>query len=229
MQGTASAQNGGSYGLAVGAFPSKKVPEVIDRLIEFWTAEREDGEAIQAFIQRVGRAKLKAALEDLRHVPAYEEDPSFYRDWGDSREYTIGDMGVGECAGEVVSITEFGLQASERELFEAQVALEGGKAGRAGELAYKAMLSAAKALIRVENIDVSDDPTSIVGEFRSRFHDTKVFHDPFAGAKFAHYLFKVHDAPSWSAHEEAHQQIEEAQLFIEAAHACYDRMQEKRN
>ena len=220
------AQNGGAYGLAIGAFPSKRIPEVVDRLTEHWIAEREQGERFQDFIKRAGRAKLKQALEDLRKVPAYDEDPSFYTDWGDAREYTIGDMGVGECAGEVVTLAEFGLAASEREVFEAQLHFDQGDAPRAAQLAYSAMVSAAKALIKQQNPDVGDDPDPIVSEFRTRFHDTGLFHDPFAGAKFANYLFKVHESPpNGVSEEQARQHIEEAQLFIEAAHACYDRMQ----
>jgi sulfite reductase (ferredoxin) len=219
--------NGGSYGLAIGAFPSKRVPEVVDRLTALWLRERKQGERLQAFIQRAGRAKIKEALEDLRHVPAYDEDRSFYTDWGDAREYTIGDMGVGECAGEVVSATEFGLAASEREVFEAQLRLEGGDPSRAADLAYRAMLSAARALVQVKNTDVGEQPDQIVSEFRTRFHDTQLF-DPSAGARFAAFLLRAHDAPlERPGHERAHQQIEEAQLFIEAAHACYDRLQAK--
>ena len=222
------ANNGGSYGLAIGAFPSKRIPEVVDRLTEVWLAEREEGERLQAFIHRFGRAKLKKALDDLRAVPAYEEDKSFYSDWADAREYTIGDMGTGECAGEVVSFAEFGLAASERELFEAQLELEAGAAPRAGMLAYRSMLSAAKALIRMFNIDVRDEPDALVAEFRQRFVDTELFFDPYARDKFANYLFKVHaDPPDGADHETAHRQIEEAGLFIEAAHACYDRLQQQ--
>lgn len=223
--------NGGSYGLAIGAFPSKRVPEVVDRLTETWLSQRTEGERLQDFIQRTGRAKIKQALDDLRKVPAYEEDTSFYTDWGDAREYTIGDMGTGECAGEVVSATEFGLAASEREVFEALLKLEGGDSGRAADLAYRAMLSAARALVVAEHSDVGESPDEIVGEFRTRFHETNLF-DPKAHAKMALYLFRAHEAPpsaeaNGTSREDAHQKIEEAQMFIEAAHACYDRLQAK--
>ena len=219
--------NGGSYGLAIGAFPSKTIPALVDRLSEVWLRERNPGERLQEFIKRVGRAKLKEALDDLRHVPTYEEDRSFYADWGDPRDYTIGDMGVGECAGEVVTATEFGLATSEREVFEAQLQLEGGDAPRAADLAYRAMLSAARALVTIDFADLPDDEHRIVGEFRTRFHDTQLFHDRFAGAKFAAFLLSAHDTPlRQPSREQAHQQIEEAQLFIEAAHACYGKVQQ---
>jgi sulfite reductase (ferredoxin) len=223
------ANNAGSYGLAIGAFPSKRIPEVVDCLTNHWIEEREDNERFQDFMKRVGRAHIKGVLEHLRDVPDYDDDPSFYTDWGDAREYTIGDIGVGECAGEVVSFVDFGLADSEREVFEAQLYLDKQDGAQAAQLARKAMLSAAKALIRIQNIDVVDDPSAIVGEFKTRFHDTKLFHDPFAGAKFANYLIKQAEGPASGSIEldDAHQQIEEAQLFIEAAYGCYDRMQEQ--
>ena len=37
-------------------------------------------------------------------VPPHDEAPEFFSDWGDPREYTKGDMGIGECAGEVVEL-----------------------------------------------------------------------------------------------------------------------------
>jgi len=220
------ADNGGAYGLAIGAFPAKRIPKVVDELTAYYTGEREEGESFHRFIERVGKGAVRKRLEHLKQVPDYDVDPSFYTDWGDAREYTIGDMGAGECAGEVVSLTEFGLADSERALYEAQSELDAGHAHQAGSLAYRAMLEAAKALVKLENIDVIDEPDQIVGEFTSRFHDTGRFHDRYAGAKFAHYLLAAHASPpNGEALDEMRQKIEEAQLFIEAAHACYDRMQ----
>ena len=68
-----------------------------------------------------GRLDLRAELlgsikrelvDQLSVIPSYEQDPSFYSDWGDPREYTIGDLGVGECAGEVVPLVQVGLADS---------------------------------------------------------------------------------------------------------------------
>jgi sulfite reductase (ferredoxin) len=217
--------NAGAYGLAIGAVPSKRVDDVLQRVTAHYVDNREDGESFQDFFKRTGRKATRALLEDLVVVPSYEDDPSFYSDWGDPREYTIGDLGVGECAGEVVTFTEFGLADSEREVFEAQVELDENRPAEAAQLAVKAMLEAAKALVRVQNTDVTDDPNDIVGEFRTRFYDTQLFHDPFAGAKFARYLFQAHaNPPNGVDRDAARQYIEEAQLFIEAAHACYDRL-----
>jgi sulfite reductase (ferredoxin) len=134
-------------------------------------------------------------------------------------------MGDGECAGEVVSPVDFGLAAAERELFDAQLAFEKGEVQRAGTGAYKAMLNAARALVLAENPDIKDNPDQIVAEFRTRYFDTQRFWDPFAGGKFANYLFDAHARANQPFSDESSRYlIDEAQLFIDAAHSCNNKL-----
>jgi sulfite reductase (ferredoxin) len=225
-------QNGGSYGLAIGAVPSKRVPEVVRRLTERYSKERQPGESFADFANRIGKKTIRAMVEELQVLPSYEQDPSYYSDWGDPREYTISDMGEGECAGEVVPYVEVELAAAERQLFESQVLLDEGKADGAAARAFDAMLQAARALTREKNANLGADAAEVVAEFRKHFYDTELFFDPFAGGRFAQYLFRAYDehgngagsGASGASKESAHQLIEEATLFVDAAHQCYTRL-----
>jgi sulfite reductase (ferredoxin) len=217
--------NAGSYGLPVAAIPSKHIPQVVTRLTERYVAARTNGETFKDFVKRIGKVELKKALEDLAKPPADPADRSFFSDWGDPREYTLGDLGVGECAGEVVSSVDFDLGAAEREVFEAQLALESGEIEKAGRIAYESMVHAAKALVKISRQNISDDPAEIISEFRTLFYDTQKFWDPYAGGKFANYLFDAHqkaDQPYTA--DSSRYLIDEAQLFIDAAHSCYNKM-----
>ena len=217
--------NAGAYGLAIGAVPAKNIPEVVRRITDRFVRDRQGAETFYDFTTRVGKRALRAMLEELTRVPPHEENPDYYRDWGDPREFGIGDMGVGECAGQVVSLTEFDLVGAESQVFEAQLQLEADAFAQADALAYGAMLQAAKGLIKTEFIDISDDPDQIVTEFRTRFFDTQIFFDKFAGGKFAQYLFRRHARGERPADRDtARQLIEEAQLFLEATHACQARL-----
>lgn len=168
-------------------------------------------------------------LDKVSSVPAYEADPSYYSDWGDPRVFTMGDMGVGECAGEVVSVAQFDLVAAERMVFESQIHMDSGDYAQADALAYRAMLQAVRALVKTEVLDVSGEPDTLVSEFRRRFFDTQLFRDKYAGGKFAQYLFTRHSTPPKEhTRDQVHRTIEEAQLFIEAAYACYDRITARR-
>ena len=221
--------NAANYGQSLGAVPSKRVPEVVERLIDLYMTGRQPGEGFRDYVTRMGKKDIKERLKDLTEVPPYEVAPSFYTDWADAREFTIGDIGVGECAGEVVTLTDFGVATAERLHFEAQVLLDesqgNGSIKKAADMALQAMLSAAQALIKMQYIDISDDPERIVTEFRQRFYDTQLFFDPFVQGKFANYFFKAyerrHDPVDF---DKARRLMEEARLFIEAAHECNSRM-----
>lgn len=217
--------NGGQYGLAIGAVPSKRIPDVVDLIAGWYVDDRTPGESFQDFIKRMGKRACRDKLEPMMAAPSHDEDASFYVDWGDAREFTIGDMGVGECAGEVVTLSEFQLADAEREVFEAQLALEEGDAAQADRRAYEAMLEAARALVKKQWLDVPKEADVIVAEFRKRYFDTELFFDKYAKGKFAQYLFARHASPEASpTADTARVLIEEAQLFIEAAHACDMRM-----
>jgi hypothetical protein len=88
------------------------------------------------------------------------------------------------------------------------------------------MLQAARALTKEKNPNLSEDADEIVREFRTHLVDTKLFLDPYAGAKFAQYFFRAHEDRSKAAasKDAAHQLVEEAQLFVDSAHQCYSRL-----
>jgi sulfite reductase (ferredoxin) len=218
--------NAGSYGLAIGAIPSKHVPKAVKTLTDRFVNEKQPSESFQAFVQRIGKKEIRKLVDQLSVIPSYEQDPSYYSDWGDPREYTIGDLGVGECAGEVVPLVQVGLADSEREVFEAQLLLDENNTQGAAERAFSAMVLAAQALTREKNSFLGEGVDEIVSEFRAHYYDTKLFFDPFAGGKFAHYFFRAyeHRGEAGASTQGAHQLIEEAQLFVEAAHQCYTRI-----
>jgi sulfite reductase (ferredoxin) len=218
--------NAGEYGVAIGAVPSKRVPEAVLSITEFYLRQRQKDERFQNFVGRVGKKAVKDLLEDLTKTPAHEVDRTYYSDWGDPREFTLSDMGVGECAGEVVSQAEFALAASERELFEAQLLLDSGRSQDAANAAYASMLRAAQGLVKDQNPNVSENENQILGEFTTRFYDTQLFWDKYAGGKFAEYLFKAKEfigEGKVANADRAVQLLQEAQLFIDAAHDCHNK------
>ncbi len=218
-------ENAGSYGLAMGSVPSKAIPGVIDALTDAFAQGRESGERFQEWIQRLGKRNVREITKPFMKVPPYAENPDFYTDWSDAREFTIGDLGVGECAGEVVSLFGIEIVKAESQTFEGQIALDEGDYEDAEEQAYRAMLSAARALVRIEFIDVTEDPDDIVREFKTRFFDTERFFDKYARGKFGQYLLDRHaNAGDGIDRDVAARRVEESQLFIDAAHACEARV-----
>jgi sulfite reductase (ferredoxin) len=212
--------NGGSYGLAVAAVPSKRIPETVKRLTDKFVKERQKDESFQDFVQRIGKVEIKNLLSDLMVIPAHDAEPSLFTDWGDVREYTIADIGKGECAGEIVAPSEFSLTAAESKAFEAQVQLDRKEFKTAVDLAYESMIFSAEGVVRSRNREWVGNPESTVTEFKKGFFDTGEFVKHVNNTQFAAYLFKAQEnrLPNPNP-DEAHRRVEEAQLFLEAVHS----------
>lgn len=129
----------------------------------------------------------------------------------------MGDYGVGECAGEVISRTDMDLSVAESTVFEATVSLDEDDLARADERAYSAMVSAARGVLalRVPN------PPVDTGALVDAFHETAIEGDWFAGipgGRFANSLVQRHAKGPAGGADAVRELVEEAQLFIDAAH-----------
>jgi hypothetical protein len=84
------------------------------------------------------------------------------------------------------------------------------------------MLQAAHGLIHEQWLDAPRDPSTVVKEFRARY--TAMFQPALAA-----YFYRRHEhTPPIFTQESTHRLIEEAQLFIEGAHTCGDKLQQQK-
>ena len=93
-----SGQGEGRVGTLIMKIPAKYVPDAFDRVITSYVDEREDGERLPEWSRRVGKAHIQELLAEYKAVPEFTKDPMAYVDWGQSKLFTLDDMGEGECA-----------------------------------------------------------------------------------------------------------------------------------
>lgn len=141
--------------------PAKNVPAALSHLIMFYRRDRQSGESLQAFIARKGKAALKDELIPFTILPPYEQDPSFYIDWEADSEFTVEDLGPGECAGGALEMIDNRILEADQELYQAKLAAEKHQFGFAVNKAYRAVVAAAKALLVTEGIDPNTDADTI--------------------------------------------------------------------
>ena len=91
-----------------------------------------------------------------------------------------------------------------------------------------AMITAARTLVQLQYMDVPDKDDVIVNEFRARYVDTQIFWDKYHGDQFSRYLFARHEGPDTRfTADTVHKLVEEANLFIDAAHKAHAKWQEQ--
>lgn len=78
--------------------PARYIPDAIERLIGAYVQERSAGERFASWTARVGTPHVQELLAEYKVVPEFTQDPMAYVDWGQSKFFTLDDMGEGECA-----------------------------------------------------------------------------------------------------------------------------------
>lgn len=77
--------------------PAKIAPALVGRLLDLWQAERLEGERFETFVERVGLARIREAVQDLVDLPSQTQAPDAYLDWGGTEQFKV-QTGAGECA-----------------------------------------------------------------------------------------------------------------------------------
>ena len=82
-----------------GRVPAKLAPEFIERVLDFYTRERESGdERFLDFVDRVGPEAFSPLLADLQQVgPLGKDTIQLYMDWTKTIPFKV-ERGEGECA-----------------------------------------------------------------------------------------------------------------------------------
>ncbi len=199
--------------------PAKSVPAAISHLIEVYRRDRQAGENLPAFIDRVGKLKLKEELIPYTIVPAFQEDPTFYYDWEGEEEFVLEDLGPGECAGGALEMIDNRILEADQELYQARLLGEKHQYAVSVNKSYRAVLAAAKALLVTEGLDPATDAETFE-EFERRLAQKGVVPEQYLGLGK-----RVGDLGTKDTTvESAQARIAFAKGFIEACRAATERI-----
>ncbi|HEV8630393.1 MAG TPA: nitrite/sulfite reductase, partial [Thermoanaerobaculia bacterium] len=90
-------EGGAHFGRLVAKVPARRGPEVVQRLLALYLAERAPGEPPLAFLQRLEPQRAKAALADLEKLSVDDALPVDFIDLGDEAPIEVITM-EGECS-----------------------------------------------------------------------------------------------------------------------------------
>ncbi|MCP9451862.1 MAG: sulfurtransferase TusA family protein [Nitrospira sp.] len=199
--------------------PAKAVPAAITHLLEVYRRDRQAGESLPTFIDRVGKNALKDELIPYTIVPSYEEDPTFYYDWEGEEPFVLEDHGPGECAGGALEMIENGILEADQELYLARLHIEKHQYAMAVNKSYRAVLAAAKALLVTEGLDPSTDAETL-SEF-----DHRIAKKGIVPALYRDLVGKIGDLGSKENTEQfAKEKMAFAKGFVDACRAVTEQM-----
>ncbi len=83
------------FGMAVGSLPAKFAPIATERILDYYSANKQEGESFRDFVKREKIQTFKEMTSDLFKPTELTDDLT--KDWGDTEDYSL-QLGRGECA-----------------------------------------------------------------------------------------------------------------------------------
>jgi sulfite reductase (ferredoxin) len=155
----------------LGAVPARIIPKMFT---QFLTALQESPqENAHDFVSTQGKQAITELIQQYATVPPYEEDTSFYMDYGKTEEFSLDGLSQAECSSGVVDMIESDLASAQHLLTTSR------EKGFDLDALHHAFISASRALLVVKGVDPKDEP-AIIDAFISKFVDTHIVPSEFS-------------------------------------------------
>lgn len=199
--------------------PATNVPKAITHLISVFRTHKTPGEHFKAFLTRWGKGRLKEALIPFTLLPKFEVDSTVYYDWEAEEEFTVEDLGPGECAGGVLEMIGNRILEADQELYQAKLLVGKQQFSVSVNKSYRAVVAGAKALLVTEGLDPATDEETF-SEFETRFA-----HKGILPASYHDVRVQVGDlGPKDSTEAFARQKMSYARGFVDACRTATETM-----
>jgi sulfite reductase beta subunit-like hemoprotein len=97
MVGGGARDNGAVFGRLAAKVPARRIPDVVERLIDLYAREKSDGETAAEFFGRVELDIVKATIGDLERLEGQDALPADFVDLAEATEFAPEVMD-GECS-----------------------------------------------------------------------------------------------------------------------------------
>ncbi|MFI5303321.1 MAG: sulfurtransferase TusA family protein [Nitrospiria bacterium] len=170
---------GTTFAKAITKIPAKNVPLAVEKVLSLYRDKRRNDESFVEFTDRFGKKGFTEELKELIQLPAFDDKPQYYYDWGGTREFEVIDLGPGECAGGADAMIKTNFDEAESELAIAKEQNQNQQGSFALSKGYRALVAAIKGMLILKGLEPATDTEAF-----QAFNDHYISKGAFAG-KFA--------------------------------------------
>jgi sulfite reductase (ferredoxin) len=133
---------------------TRNAPKVVKKLLELYRDEKDGNEHFDSVMERLGRDRIKEEIKEFAQIPSFEEDPSFYQDWGHEEEKFELQKGIkGECAGATIEEKIPTFSDAEKRIQQAEALLKHGEYNTSIMEAYHSCAASAHVPLYTKLVD----------------------------------------------------------------------------
>ncbi|HLG22251.1 MAG TPA: sulfurtransferase TusA family protein [Candidatus Manganitrophaceae bacterium] len=199
--------------------PAKNIPAAVMEMVKIFRENRQGDETFIQFVDRYGRDAVSAKLERFTQIPGPQEAPEFYQDYNNDRDFSLDDLGPGECAGTVIDMIEHYLRTGDQSVEKASLAIQRRQYEEGIGHLKNAILVCCRALLIPFGID-SPHEEETLKEFQH-----KVVEQGIVTERFENF---TEDLGKWAAFDLRPEPLQKylalADAFVRECREAYDRI-----
>ncbi len=210
---------GSTIGRSKIKIPAKNIPKAVMALIRIYRENREQEESFNHFIERFTRESISERLEGFMDLPSPDEAPDAYKDWREDRDFSLDEIGPGECSGTVIDMIEHNLRMAGETINKALQKADRNEYTDIPDLIKQAILLDCRSLLFTYGIESSHDD-QILKEFQHKLVEQGILSERFE--TFTADLGQWADFGSEPTVLQGH--LNQAVALVEECQSAYDRM-----
>jgi len=143
---------------------SRDLPDFVVDLLKTYLEKRSRFASFDEYIAGEGAHDIRSICDRYREVPKFEDDKSYYYDWGADAVFSLVGKGLGECSAGLFDLIE----VDQKRIQELERKLAGLSGVDRDNALYQLTLSAARMLLVTRGIEANSD-TAIFASFTKHF------------------------------------------------------------
>jgi len=199
--------------------PAKNIPSAVIEIIKAYREHRQGSEDFNQFIERFGREALSGRLEKFTQIPTPQEAPEYYQDYNNDQDFSLDDLGPGECAGTVIDMIEHYLRTGSQSIEKASASLLHQQPAEAIDQIKQAIMVCCRALLIPFGVDLPHED-QILKEFQHKLVEQGIVTERFENF--------TEDLGKWASFdprpESVRPLLDLADAFVRECHEAYDRL-----
>ncbi len=211
--------NDGKFGIPVAKIPAKRTIDALKRVIAILDDEKQVGETLHERVLRIGAEKFEEELKEYTTLESPETDRDSYLDFDAEKEFSLEEVGPGECGGAAIDIIDAYFNQARHDLASARRAETPGDSVK--DL-HKGVIQSARALLVTYGLDPETDE-ELFKEF-----DNKIITRGFVPENYRQLLSPPTNGDSICG-ADATTRLELTEGFLEECLAAYTRINGKAN
>ena len=142
------------YAQKAGDIAAHRIPEFVEAFLRDYVTKKDTYGSYHDYLDQEGRDKIASLCASFKTVPSFDEDPTFYTDFGAKKRISLDELGTAECSAgmfDMIDVDKKTIKESKKILADENTTED------KNQTLYKILFAASRMLLVTRGLDANSD------------------------------------------------------------------------